>query len=149
MKKYNVHISPTTNSLSDSNYFNGTGFIGEGFSNREELLVLLKKYATYTKDGKLYWRKEIKLSFELGETVAKFKEEGDRQCKTNGFVNLFTAAAVCAKDPFYGIKIIYRPSAWIDSQGNEFKFVLITKEREVIPKKGKLTDILREMGMEI
>ena len=149
MEKYNIHISSTTNLLSDPNWFPGTGFMGQGFSTREDLLALLKKYATYKKDGESYWQEEIKLTFELGETVAKFKEEGDRQCKVNGFVNLFAAAAVCAKDPFHGIEVIYRPGGWIDAQGNEFKFVLITKEDEVIPKKGKLTDILRELGMEI
>lgn len=149
MKKYNIHIGPTTYSLSDPDWFSGTGFIGEGFNTREELLSLMKKYATFKKDGVSYWRKEIRLTFELGSTVEAFKAEGNKQCKENGCVNLFTAASVLRKDPFYGIKIIYRPGAWIDSKGNEFKFVLITKDDEVIPKKGKLSEILKELGMDI
>lgn len=148
MAKYNVHIQPTTNIIGDPGYFFGTGFMGVGFNTREELVTLMKKYASFTKDGKSYWRKEIKLTFELGETVEAFKAEGNRQCKENGFVNLFTAALTYTKDPFYGIKIIYRPGAWIDKDGNEFKFVVI-KGDEVTPKAMKLSEILREIGIDI
>ncbi len=148
MKKYNVGIHGTSNILGDNNYFDGTGFMGEGFDTREELVSLMRKYASYKKDGISYWRKEIKLNFTLGKTVEAFKKEGNSQCKENGYVNLFTAMLVCRKDPFYGIDVIYRPEGWVDKDGNVFKFVVI-KGGIVTPKMGKLTDILRELGIEL
>ena len=149
MKRYVVNIEGTSNLLSDPRCFIGTGFMGEGFDTLEELKSLLKKYATYQKDGKSFWRSEIKMTFSLGTTLEAFKAEGDRQCKENGFVNLFSIGARLRKDPFHGIEIIYRPSKWVDEKGNIFAFILI-KGDEVIPQKNKkLRDILRELGMEI
>lgn len=149
-KKYVVNIGGTSNSLSDPNFFIGTGFMGDTFDTRDELIALLHKYATFEKEDKKYWREEIKMTFSLGSTLSKFKKEGNRQCKENGGVNLFALAFVGANDPFRNIEVIYRPGGWIDKEGNEFKFVLITgKEREVTPKKAKLSEILREIGMEI
>lgn len=85
------------------------------------------------------------MSFSLQSSVQAFKAEGDRQAKENGIVELFS----CAKDPFRGISIIYRPSKWIDKDGSEFAFILV-KGNEVIPQKNKkLRDILRELGIEI
>ena len=149
MKRYVVNIEGTSNLLSDPRCFIGTGFMGEGFDTLEELKSLLKKYATYQKDGKSFWRSEIKMTFSLGTTLEAFRAEGDRQCKENGFVNLFSIGARLRKDPFHGIEIIYRPSKWVDEKGNVFAFILI-KGDEVIPQKNKkLSNILRELGMEI
>ena len=149
MKKYNINIGSTSNSISDNKFFLGTGFMGAEFSTIDELRSLLHKYATYEKDGKKYWREEIKMTFSLQSSVQAFKEEGDRQAKENGFVNLFSIGARLRKDPFHGIEIIYRPSKWVDEKGNVFAFILI-KGDEVIPQKKKLRDILREeLGMEI
>ena len=149
MKRYVVNIGGTSNLLSDPRCFIGTGFMGEGFDTLDELKSLLKKYATYQKDGKSFWRSEIKMTFSLGTTLEAFKAEGDRQAKENGFVNLFSIGARLRKDPFHGIEIIYRPSKWVDEKGNVFAFILI-KGDEVIPQKKKLRDILREeLGMEI
>lgn len=149
MKKYNVSINATTNFIGDSNFFFGTSFMGEGFNNIEELKALMHKYATFKKDGISCWREEIKLTFSLGETIEAFKSEGNRQCEENGFVNLFTAALACRKDPFHDITIVYRPGAWVDKDGNEFKFVVIKNNGEVTPKAMKLSAILRELGMDI
>ena len=149
MKKYNINIGSTSNSISDDKFFFGTGFMGAEFSTIDELRSLLHKYATFEKDGKSYWREEIKMTFSLQSSVQAFKAEGDRQAKENGVVNLFSCIAACAKDPFRKISIIYRPSRWIDEDGEEFAFILI-KGDEVIPQKNKkLRDILRELGMEI
>ena len=149
MKRYIVNIGGTSNLLSDPRCFIGTGFMGEGFDTLEELKSLLKKYATYLKDGKSFWRSaEIKMTFSLGTTLEAFRAEGDRQCKENGFVNLFSIGARLRKDPFHGIEIIYRPSKWVDEKGNVFAFILI-KGDEVIPQKKKLRDILKSIGMEI
>lgn len=146
MKKYIVNIGGTSNLSSDPNFFIGTGFMGEGFDTHEELKSLLKKYATYQKDGKSFWRSEIKMTFSLGTTLEAFRAEGDRQCKENGFVNLFSIGARLRKDPFHGIEIIYRPSKWVDKKGNEFAFILI-KGDEVIPQSKKLSEILKGIGM--
>lgn len=146
MKRYIVNIEGTSNLLSDPRCFIGTGFMGEGFDTLEELKSLLKKYATYQKDGKFFWRSEIKMTFSLGTTLEKFKSEGNRQCKENGFVNLFTAALACKSDPFRGIEIIYRPSKWIDEKGNVFAFILI-KGDKIIPQFKKLSEILKDIGM--
>ena len=149
MKKYNINIGSTSNSISDNKFFLGTGFMGEEFSTIDELRSLLHKYATFEKNGKSYWREEIKMTFSLQSSVQAFKEEGDRQAKENGVVNLFSCIAACAKDPFRKISIIYRPSRWIDEDGDTFAFILI-KGDEVIPQKNKkLRDILRSIGMEI
>lgn len=144
--RYIVHISGTSNLLSDSRFFFGTGFLGSEFSSFEELKNLLHKYATFNKDGKKLWREEIKITFSLASTVEAFKAEGDRQCKTQGFVDLFRAAIVASQDPFRGIEIIYRPSRWIDKLGHTFPFVLI-KDGEVLPRYGKLSEILKEIGI--
>ena len=149
MKKYNINIGSTSNSISDDKFFLGTGFMGAEFSTIDELRSLLYKYATFEKNGKKYWREEIRMSFYLQSSVQAFKAEGDRQAKENGFVNLFSIGARLSKDPFHGIEIIYRPSKWVDEKGNVFAFILI-KGDEVIPQKKKLRDILREeLGMEI
>ena len=149
MKKYNINIGSPSNSISDDKFFFGTGFMGAEFSTIDELRSLLHKYATFEKDGKRYWREEIKMSFSLQSSVQAFKAEGDRQAKENGFVNLFSIGARLRKDPFHGIEIIYRPSKWVDEKGNVFAFILI-KGDEVIPQKNKkLSNILRELGMEI
>lgn len=149
MKKYNINIGSTSNSISDDKFFFGTGFMGAEFSTIDELRSLLHKYATFEKDGKSYWREEIKMTFSLQSSVQAFKAEGDRQAKENGVVNLFSCMAACAKDPFRKISIIYRPSKWIDEKGNVFAFILI-KGDEVIPQKNKkLRDILKEIGIEI
>lgn len=149
MKKYIINIGSTTNSISDDKFFFGTNFMGAEFSTIDELRSLLHKYATFEKDGKRYWRSEIKMTFSLGTTLEAFRAEGDRQCKENGFVNLFSIGARLRKDPFHGIEIIYRPSKWVDEKGNVFAFILI-KGDEIIPQKNKkLRDILREIGIEI
>ena len=149
MKKYIINIGSTSNSILDDKFFFGTGFMGEEFSTMDELRSLLHKYATFEKDGKRYWREEIKMTFSLQSSVQAFRAEGDRQCKENGFVNLFSIGAKLRKDPFHGIKIIYRPSKWVDEKGNVFAFILI-KGDEVIPQKNKkLRDILKEIGIEI
>ena len=148
MAKYNVHIGSTVNNSSDPKFFIGTGFIGEGFNTRDELVALMRKYASFKRDGKSYWREEIKLSFELGETIEAFKAEGYRQCRENGYVDLFAAISVCNKDPFRGIEVIYRPTMWVDKDGNTFNYIII-KDNKIIPKFGKFSEILREIGIDI
>lgn len=146
--KYVVNISGTSNLISDSRFFLGTGFLGSEFSSFEELKNLLHKYATFNKEGKRVWREEIKITFSLASTVDAFKAEGDKQCKTQGFVDLFKAARVARQDPFRGIKIIFRPSSWIDKNGNTFRFVLI-KDYEILPRYCKFSEILKEIGIDI
>ena len=143
--KYIVNINPITNLVHDENFFFGTGFMGEEFSTKKELLELLRKYAFIKKDGVRYWPKYIKLSFSLASTISSIKEEGNRQAKENGAVNLFTASK---KDPFYGIHIYFRPTGWLDENGNVFKF-MVEKGEELTPNYGRLSNILKELGIEI
>lgn len=146
--KYIVNINPITNLVNDENFFFGTGFMGEEFSTKKELLELLRKYAFIKKDGVRYWPKYIKLSFSLASTISSIKEEGNRQAKENGAVNLFTACLAAKKDPFYGIHIYFRPTGWLDENGNVFKF-MVEKGEELIPIYGRLSNILKELGIEI
>ena len=146
--RYVVDINPVTNLSSDKNFFFGTGFLGAEFSTKKELSELLRKYATIEKDGKRYWREYIKLSFSLASTISFIKEEGNRQAKENGVVNLFTTFLAAKKDPFDGIHIYYRPAGWVDENGNVFKFV-VEKGKELTPNYGKLSNILKELGIEI
>ena len=81
MKRYVVNIGGTSNLLSDPRCFIGTGFMGEGFDTLEELKSLLKKYATYQKDGKSFWRSEIKMTFSLGTTLDADNADVDRHRK--------------------------------------------------------------------
>lgn len=138
--EYVIHISSTNNS------FIGTGFMGTKVSSFEDVKQALYKYGSYVREGKQYWREEIKLTFNLASTIEAFKAEGDRQCKENGFVNLFTAALACKSDPFRDYTIIYHPSKWIDEQGNTFSLVLL-KGNEVIPFIGKLSELLAQIGI--
>lgn len=146
--RYVVDINPITNLLSDKNFFFGTGFMGAEFSTKKELTELLRKYATIKKNGIRYWRQYIKLSFSLASTISSIKEEGNRQAKENGVVNLFTACLAAKKDPFYGIHIYYHPAGWVDENGNVFKFA-VEKGKELTPNYGKLSNILKELGIEI
>ena len=146
--KYIININPVTNLVSDKDFFFGTGFIGEEFSTKKELTDLLRKYATIEKDGVRYWREYIKLSFSLASTISSIKEEGNRQAKENGVVNLFTACFAAKKDPFYGIHIYYCPAGWLDENGNVFKFV-VEKGEKLTPNYGKLSSILKELDIEI
>ena len=79
MKKYNINIGSTSNSISDDKFFFGTGFMGASFQTIDELRSLLHEYATFEKNGKRYWREEIKMTFSLQSSVQAFKAEGDRQ----------------------------------------------------------------------
>lgn len=148
MAKYNVNIGSTTNMVGDPLYFFGTSFFGENFDTQEELVALMKKYASFEKGGKSYWRKEIKLTFDLAENVSSLKEDIDHQCKENGFVDLFALYPRAKKNPFKGMSIIYHPGAWIDESGREFRFVLV-KGNEVISKATKFSEILRGIGLDI
>ena len=146
--KYIININPINNLMSDKDFFFGTGFLGEEFSTKKELCELIRKYVTIEKDGVRYWREYIKLSFSLASTISSIKEEGNRQAKKNDVVNLFTACLAAKKDPFYGIHIYFRPAGWLDENGNVFKFV-VEKGEELTPNYGKLSNILKELGIEI
>lgn len=137
---YVIHISSTNNS------FIGTGFMGEKISSFEDVKRALYKYGSYVREGKQYWREEIKLTFNLASTLEAIKAEGDRQCQENGFVNLFTALAAYKSDPLKDYTIIYRPSKWVDDQGNEFSLVLL-KGDDITPFSGKLRELLAQIGI--
>ena len=146
MKRYNVNINSITNILDDDDFFMGTGFLGAQFDTFEELKKLLVEYATYEKEGKRYWRKVIKITFSLGSTIYSIKKEGDRQCEENGMVELFSLAAAYRKDPLAKYTIYFRPSKWQDSKGT-FSFLLQEDRKDPVPKYGKFSEILKEIGI--
>lgn len=144
--KYRVNIDPITNLSSDGDFFFGTGFFGAEFDTFEELKQLLRKYATYERDGRRYWRKVIKITFSLNSTFSSVKAEGDRQCEENGMVNLFSAVAAYRKDPFHKYTLFFRPSKWQDNKGI-FSFLLQEGKGDPMPRYGKLSEILKEIGI--
>ena len=117
--RYIVNINPITNLSNDENFFFGTGFLGAEFSTKKELIELLHKYAIIKKNGVRYWPKYIRLSFSPAK-----------------------------EDPFYGIRIYYRPTGWFDENGNVFRF-MVEKGEKLIPNYGRLFNILKELGIEI
>lgn len=143
---YRVHIGSFSNVSSDPNMFIGTGFAGYPISSVEEFKEAMYKYATFVKDGKQVWRPEIKITFNKEETFVSFKEEGDKQCAEQGFVDLFKVASKVKKDPLFNIKIYFRPSGWIDKDGTVFK-VIIDNKGEITPFKGLLSEALKEIGV--
>lgn len=146
MKRYSVNINSITNLSDDNDFFLGTGFLGAQFDTFEELKKLLVEYATYEKEGKRYWRKVIKLTFSLGSTISSIKKEGDRQCEENGMVELFSLAATYRKDPLTKYTIYFRPSKWQDSKG-AFSFLLQEDGKDPVPKYGKFSEVLKEIGL--
>lgn len=143
---YRVNINSVTNILGDDDFFMGTGFFGAEFDTFEELKQLLKKYATFERDGKRYWRKVIKMTFSLNSTFSAVKAEGDRQCQENGMVNLFSAVAAYRKDPFHKYTIFFCPGKWQDNKGI-FSFLLQEDRKDPEPRYGKLREILKEIGI--
>lgn len=138
-------IGPITNNLSDKDFFFGTGFMGESFSNREEFVSLVRKYAT--KDGK-FKAEVIKFDFCLDETITKFKNNGDEQIRKNGMVELFTAAAALKQDPYHNVHIYFRPDGWI--KDNKVFHILLKMNDgtdELIPYFGKLTECMKSLGL--
>lgn len=135
-------IGPITNNLGDKDFFFGTGFIGEHFSDREEFVSLVRKYAI--KDGK-YKAEVIKFDFCLDETMIKFKNNGDEQIKKNGMVELFTAATALRKDPYRNVHIYFRPGGWI--KDDKVFYVLLEKNDELTPYFGKLTECMKSLGL--
>lgn len=144
--KYRINIDPVTNLSSDGDFFFGTGFFGAEFDTFEELKGLLRKYATFERDGKKYWRKVIKMTFSLEPTFAAVKAEGDRQCKETGMVELFSAITAYRKDPFHKYTIFFRPGKWQDDKGI-FSFLLQEDRKDPEPRYGKLKEILKEIGI--
>lgn len=146
MAKYRVHIGSFNNISSDPDFFIGTGFAGCPISSFEDFKEAMYKYATFEKDGKSYWRNKIKISFNTEETHQAFKNEGDKQCEQQGFVDLLKAAMVAKKDPFHKIYIYFSPIGWIDKEGNLFK-VLIDNKGKITPFTGKLSESLQLIGI--
>lgn len=143
---YRVNIDPITNLSSDGDFFFGTGFFGAEFNTFEELKGLLRKYATFERDGKRYWRKVIKMTFSLESTFSAVRAEGDCQCKENGMVELFSAIAAYGKDPFHKYTIFFRPGKWQDDKGI-FSFLLQEGKGDPMPRYGKLSEVLKEIGI--
>lgn len=122
--KYNVNISSFTNIIDDKNFFFGTGFFGEEISSFEDFKKIMHKNATYEKDGKSFFYDVIKVLFSLSETTDRVKSAGDKQCETEGLVNLFEIAKIYKSDPFFRFTIFFCPNGWI-KDGKVFKLIIM------------------------
>lgn len=99
MAKYIVNVGPISNSLSDPYFFIGTGFWGEEINTHEELKSILKQY---WRDKKTNNYRPFKLTFSLGENIAKAKSIGNKQASEGKTVNMFSVLGVLCNDPFRG-----------------------------------------------
>ena len=139
--RYYVHVKIQERPLS------GPGFLGEEVNSLEELKAVIKKYGVYReKDGSLYWGDPVKIHFTKASVIDAVKESGDRQCKENGYVNLFSFIAILQKCPYKDVDIFYRHYGWIDSDGRLFRWI-ITRGEDQQPVYGKLVDVLKELGI--
>lgn len=126
-----------------------TGFLGEEINSMEELKAAIKKYGTYREnDGSRYWGDPIMLHFTTASIIDAVKESGDRQCKENGYVNLFSFVSMLQKCPYKDVDVFYRHDGWLDSDGRLFRW-LITRGEDQQPIYGKLIDVLKELGIEL
>ena len=147
--KYNVNVSSLTNMIGDKDFFFGTGFFGEEFSSKEELKDIICKYVCTDKNRPGYTTKNFKLTFSLASTIAAMKEEGNRQCRENGMVELFSVAAKMQKDPFVGKEIYYLVGGRYESDPSQvFYYVMYDKNtKKYTPIYGKLQGVLEAVGI--
>lgn len=125
----------------------GPGFFGEEVNSLNELKAVIKKYGIYKeKDGSLYWGDPVKIHFTTASVIDAVKESGDRQCKENGYVNLFSFVSTLQKCPYKDVDIFYRHYGWIDDDGRIFRWI-ITRGEDQQPIYGKLIDVLKELGI--
>ena len=143
--KYNVNVSPLTNMIDDKNFFFGTGFFGEEISSFEDFKKIMHENATYEKDGKSFFYDEMKVSFSLADTIDKVKSAGDKQCETEGLVNLFKIAKIYKSDPFSKFTIFFRPNGWI-KDGKVFKLIIM-ENNKVTPFYGKWSELFLHIGI--
>lgn len=141
--KYTVNIKPLTEGISI-----GTGFFGEGFSTRDEFIALMKEYGTGTGDnGKKHWHSAIKITFCSGETTRNMIEIGNRQGREQGFVNLFSVCSSLGKDPINKWEVYFFPYGV--KHDPECKVAIRQrKSKDLIFKRGRLTEVVRELGVE-
>ena len=144
--KYNVNVSPITNIMDDKNCF-GTGFFGEEFSSFEDFKKIMHENATYEKDGKSFFYDLIKVSFSLADTIDKVKSAGDKQCETEGLVNLFKIAKIYKSDPFSKLTIFFHPNnGWLNDE-KVFNFLLVENNTKVTHFYGKWSELLLHIGI--
>ena len=141
--KYYVNIKIQERPLSS------TGFLGEEINSVEELKAVIKKYGTYNEnDGSREWGDIVEIHFTTASIVDAVKESGERQCKENGGVNLFSFISILQKDPYKDVDVFYRHYGWIDDNGIIFNWV-VSRGGNHYPVYGKLIDVLKELGIEL
>lgn len=126
-----------------------TGFLGEEVNSLEELKAAIKRYGIYNEnDGSCEWGDPVMIHFTTASIVDAVKESGDRQCKENGYVNLFSFVSILQKCPYKDVDVFYRHYGWIDDNGIIFRWI-ITRGEDHHPVYGKLIDVLKELGIEL
>ena len=147
--KYIVNVSPTTNFIGDKGWFMGTGFFGEEFSSLEEFREIVRKHVCTDKERPLYTTKNFKLNFSLASTVNSMKEEGNRQCRENGMVELFSVAAKMKNDPFVNKEVYFFVRGKYESDPSKvFHYLMYDKDTEkYTPIYGRMKDVLEAVGI--
>lgn len=145
--KYVVNVSSLTNMIGDKDFFFGTGFFGEEFSSKEELRDILNKYVCTDKNRPYYATKNFKLTFSNASTIADMKEEGNRQCRENGMVELFSVVAKCRKDPYFGKEVYFFVGGKYETNPSEvFHYLLYNKNtKQYTPIYGGISKVLEVM----
>ncbi len=125
----------------------GTPFMGVIIKSCDDLVNAVHKYACKKQGDKYVYQTEfVRFRFCHKATTDSIIAAGDKQCKDNGSVNLFSVMAGLEKDPLYDYCIYYRPDGWIDDNGKIFKFI-ISKGEKNTPFYGRLRDAAKEIGV--
>ena len=147
--KYVVNVSPTTHFIGDKGWIMGTGFFCAEFSSLEEFKEIVRKHVCTDKERPLYTTKNFKLTFSLASTVNSMKEEGNRQCRENGMVELFSVAAKMKRDPFVNKAVSFFVRGKYESARSKvFHYIMYDKDTEKYTTiSGKMKDVLEAVGI--
>ena len=143
MAKYIVNVGPISNSLSDPYFFIGTGFWGEEINTHEELKSILKQY---WRDKKTNNYRPFKLTFSLGENIAKAKSIGNKQASEGKTVNMFSVLGVLCNDPFRGKKLYFSGYGFKGHEDSHWMLVDKDEQKTFFPGE-KLSQILPKLGI--
>ena len=149
--RYIVNVSPTTNLVGDKDWFIGTSFFGEEFSSLEEFREIVRKYVCTDKERPLYTTKNFKLSFFLATTIDSVKEEGNRQCRENGMVELFSVVNKMKHDPFVNKEVYFFVKGKYESDPSKvFHYLMYDKNTEkYTPIYGRMKEVLEAVGIAV
>lgn len=143
MAKYIVNIGPLSNSLSDPCFFIGTGFWGEEINTHDDLKNVIKQY---WKDKKTNNYRPLRLTFSLGENIAKARAIGDKQASKGETVNMFSVLGALSDDPFRGKALYFSGYGFKGHEDSRWMFVDKDEHKTFFPGE-KLSQVLPKLGI--